>query len=129
MSWVSQARLHVCIDSNLPLSTDSQKPKRKEINKYVKPHAAHKWYDLGLELEVGDESGIALGEIKEKYSDDKENCFDCMIDKWFKEGDPKLLTWKELIDCLKEVKANEAVTAIRENLFAGINTLYYTISV
>ena len=95
------------------------KPKRREVNKFVKPFAAHKWYNLGLELEVGDEDGFDLDDIKNKYGDNKEECFDRMISLWLKEANPSQLTWRVLLESLESLKLEEAVQSIQANIFEG----------
>ena len=94
------------------------KLKRKDINKFVKPFAAHKWHELGLELEVGDEKGLALDDIKDKYEGNEE-CFDHMIHLWFKEADATQLTVGVLLDCLMSLKLNDAVQSLQSNTVGG----------
>ncbi len=102
------------------LSYTDEKPKRRDINRYVKPHAAGSWYDIGLELEVGDEDGQELDQIREKYgAADVTACFDAMIGKWLKETDSAKLTWKTLIDSLKCYGITDAIQDVRENVLGG----------
>ena len=95
------------------------KLKRKDINKFVKPFAAHKWYDLGIELEVGDEDGFALDEIRDKHGENKEDCFDRMLSLWLKEANASQLRWEVLLECLKNLKLNDAIQSLQSNVFGG----------
>lgn len=77
----------------------------------MKPFAYTKWYDIGLELEVGDEDGVFLDQIKNSQENDQERFME-MIKTWIRSDDLSKVTWKTLLDCLKELKITEAVNRV-----------------
>lgn len=89
----------------------------KDINRYVKPSAAGKWYDIGLELGVGDEDGEFLDGIESSCGDDKEKCFMEMIKKWLRSGSPDI-TWRNLLHCLEVCELQEAVNCVQRKVLA-----------
>ena len=94
-----------------------EKPKLKDIYKYVKPFAAHKWDEIGLELEVVDEDGRDLDRIKEECKGDKEDCFKKIMTLWVQSEESTLIrTWKVLLDCLRVLNLNEAVQTVESRL-------------
>ena len=96
------------------LITD-QKPKLKDIYKYVKP-AAHKWDEIGLELEVVDEDGRDIDRIKAEYNKDKEECFKKIMRLWLQSENSIQVTWNVLLDCLRELELDEAVQRVESKL-------------
>ena len=95
-----------------------QKPKLKDICKYVKP-AAHKWDEIGLELEVVDEDGRDIDRIKLECKGDKEECFKKIMRLWFQSEDSSQVTWKVLLDCLKGLGLAEAMRSVEDNILGG----------
>ena len=95
-------------------SNSDSKPKLKDINKYVKPYAFSKWYDIGLELGVGDEEGELLDDIKSSC-DDKEECFTDMMKRWVRSESPDV-TWRTLLNCLRELGLQKAVECVESKL-------------
>ena len=90
------------------------KPRLKDINKFVKPFAFSKWLDIGLELEVGDADGKFLYSIKSSY-DDKEECFTDMMKEWVCSDSPDV-TWRTLLNCLRVLRLQKAVESVESKL-------------
>ena len=83
----------------------------------MKPSAVGRWYDIGLELGVGDEDGEFLDNIGRSCGDNEDKCFMKMIKKWVRSGSPEV-TWRTLLDCLRELEIQVAVNCV-ESKFLG----------
>ena len=81
----------------------------------MKPSAASKWYEIGLELGVGDEDGEFLDSIGTSCENDEDKCFMKMIKDWVRSGSPQV-TWRTLLHSLKEHKLQEAVKCVESKL-------------
>ncbi len=87
------------------------KPKLRDINKIVGPHVEKKWYEIGLELEIGDEEGVFLDEIKKEHAGSDQECFLEIMKVWVRSKSTSV-SWTTLRDCLKELKLQEAVEVL-----------------
>jgi len=92
-------------------SRDSR-PTLRDLNRYIIPLVAAKWYDLGLELmDVGQEKSLEIIEQDNKH--DVISCCRKMMAVWLQMSDTA--TWDQLVNAAQSVKLNDAVRAI-ENL-------------
>ena len=99
------------------ISTD-QRPKLKDLNKYVIPHVGPKWEDLGIELEL-DGDGQLLDEIKRDRRGDEEKCCLDVVKKWLQGAGVGPKTWRKLLECLREIAATNAINTIEANILTG----------
>ncbi len=85
------------------------KPKLKDIIKFVRPYAEKKWYEIGLELEIGDDEGRFLDEIKSSNAGNDQECFLEITKAWVRSDSA---SWTILKECLKELELHEAVEVL-----------------
>ena len=81
----------------------------------MRPYAKEKWYDIGLELEVGDDEGKFLDEIKKNNNENDQDCFLEMIKVWVR-SESVNVSWKTLLQCLKEIGLQEAVDSLESKI-------------
>ncbi len=96
-------------------SNADAKPRLKDINKYVRPYAKERWYDIGIELEVGDDEGKLLDDIKKRNDRNDLDCFLEMITVWVRSGLTSV-SWKTLLQCLRELELQEAVASLESKI-------------
>ena len=92
------------------------RPAMKDLNKYVIPLVATKWYDLGLELlDTKYESAL---DIIEKDSDcrDVQYCCRKMFSKWLETSDNA--NWDKLTEAMRSIGLNGVASKIGP-LFQG----------
>ena len=94
---------------------DQQKPTLKEVQKYVIRHVAPKWEDLGIELNLDDDGTLIDSIRKERGGDEAKCCLD-VLKAWLQGKGEEPKTWRTLINCLREIEAEEAIRSIEENI-------------
>ena len=94
---------------------DQQKPTLKEVQKYVVHHVAPKWEDLGIELNLDDDGTLMDSIRKERGKDEAKCCLD-VLKAWLQGKGEEPKTWRTLVGCLREIKAEEAIRSIEENI-------------
>ena len=88
------------------------RPSMRDLNKYVIPSVATKWYDVGLELlETKYEKEL---DIIETNCNDVKICCRKMFSKWLQTEE--LASWNKLIEALRNVELNNVVTDIEQLL-------------
>ena len=86
------------------------KPKLSEVQKYVRPHVAERWEDVGYALCLADsDDGKRMDEIKEEKKGEANSCFNEIMKLWLRSGSS--CTWSTLIAAIKSVWGLEAVGA------------------
>ena len=89
------------------------RPSHKDLLNYVVPHAAAKWYDLGLQLmdpRYEDQQAI----IKEDGRSDVQECCRKMLNYWLEAEESP--TWNKVICGLKAVRLNYVASNIEIQL-------------
>lgn len=85
------------------------------MKKHVIGFAAHQWEDLGIELNI-DDNGSKLDEIKKERRGDEAKCCLDVLKAWLQGAGEEPKTWEVLLNCLREIGANEAVQSIERNV-------------
>ena len=93
----------------LPLD---RKPTIKELQNHVVRHVASKWEELGIQLNLDDDGSIC-DSISEKRGGDEAKCCLDVLKTWLQGKGEEPKTWRTLVDCLREIKAEEGEEAIR----------------
>ncbi|XP_065886204.1 uncharacterized protein [Dysidea avara] len=91
----------------------STRPTMKDLNKYIIPLVATKWYDLGLDLLDAKHEHL-LDIIEGDYKYDTQCCCRKMFSEWLRTTDTP--TWDQLIVAIRTINLNEAASKI-ESLF------------
>ena len=94
---------------------DQQKPTLKELQKSVIHHVAPKWEDLGIQLSL-DDDGSLIDSISEKRGRDEAKCCLDVLKAWLQGKGEEPKTWRTLVDCLREIKAEEAIRSIEKDI-------------
>ena len=108
---VYMSHLSTCYLLSFLLGCD--RPSHKDLLDYVVPHAAAKWYDLGLQLmDPRYENKLAI--IKEDGRSDVQECCRKMLNYWLEAEESP--TWNKVIRGLKAVRLNYVASNIEKEL-------------
>ena len=89
----------------------------KDLNKYVIPLVATKWYDLGLELlETKHEKELEI--IETNHSNDAGKCCRKMFSKWL-ETQSDSASWDQLLQAVKNIELDSVANDIEQLLPQG----------
>ena len=95
--------------------TDSSHPTMKDLNEYVTPLVATKWYDLGLQLlETKYERELDI--IEENYKNYVKKCCRQMFSKWL---ETRSAGWSQLTQAVKNIDLNSAANYIEQFIGGG----------
>ena len=89
------------------------RPSFDDLVDFVVPHAATKWYDLGLQI-MNQKYKSRLAIIKEGGTNDDQVCCRKMLGDWLSADE--LPTWNKIIYGLKVVGMNYAANSIKMQL-------------
>ena len=100
-------------------SCNRLRPTPKELRIYVRDHVQDKWEELADELGLDDDDKASeeLEKIREKWKTDKKNlkaAFEA-LKLWLRHYQTTA-TWQVLLDALRKLKLDSAVSSIQDHL-------------
>ena len=102
---------------------DQQKPTLKELQKCVVHQIALKWEDLGIQLNL-DDDGTLINSISKNRGGDAAKCCLDVLKVWLQGRGEEPKTWRTLVDCLREIKAEEAIRSIEKYTLQSSKCIY-----
>ena len=108
-----------CILTLFAENCDRLRPTPKELRMYVRNHVQDKWEELADELGLDDDDKASeeLEKIREKWKTDKKNskaAFNA-LKLWLRHYQIAA-TWQVLLDALRKLKLDSAVSSIQDYL-------------
>ena len=92
----------LCFFSNLFIQGATNKPTIDELNEFVRPKVADRWYDVGMKLLSSLEFGVEkLNSISKNHPRDVEACCTDMFNFWL--ANVTDANWSKIVEAVKAV--------------------------